>query len=187
MIFFSHFFEIHDLFFWFFFYSCFGKIFFFVNLKINPKQIEPNIIERNRLIERIRNETVDRLWIETYKLNVLYKENWTTMATKEIEQFQRTLIDSFKDGYWPMVYDLTGTSSTTTTTINNDDNVDNGDDQQSIEHHQQNSDDQQQQQHYQYSNHQHLYTRWSFIDSWMYSISIITTIGNELNCVFFLL
>ncbi|KAH9501843.1 hypothetical protein DERF_012654 [Dermatophagoides farinae] len=139
---------------------------------------EPNIIERNRLIERIRNETVDRLWIETYKLNVLYKENWTTMATKEIEQFQRTLIDSFKDGYWPMVYDLTGTSSSSTTTINNDDNVDNGDDQQSIEHHQQNSDDQQQQQqHYQYSNHQHLYTRWSFIDSWMYSISIITTIG----------
>nr|XP_027203314.1 uncharacterized protein LOC113797174 [Dermatophagoides pteronyssinus] len=134
---------------------------------------EPSIIERNRLIERIRNETVDRLWIETYKLNVLYKENWTTMATKEIEQFQRTLIDSFKDGYWPLIYDLSSSSSIN---IDNNNNID-SDDLQPNEHHHNYDDHQQQQQQEFNPNQQHLYTRWSFIDSWMYSISIITTIG----------
>lgn len=102
---------------------------------------EPSVLERSILIENIRNRTVDRLWTETYKLNVLYKENWTAMAIKEIEHFQLELINAFKDGYWPIVGD-----------INNHNNND-GDD-----------------------NNGH-YTRWSFFDSWMYSISIITTIG----------
>lgn len=81
------------------------------------------------LIADIRNSTVNKLWTETYKLNVLYKENWTAMATKEIEQFQRVLVKALKEGYLP------GEESK-------------------------------------------FHSRWSFTDSWMYSISIITTIGN---------
>lgn len=87
---------------------------------------------KNSEIADIRNNTVHKLWSETYKLNVLYKENWTVMAIKEIEHFQRELIKAIKNGHTPDV----------------------GDDG-----HQQS-------------------TRWSFTDSWMYSISIITTIGN---------
>ena len=99
------------------------------------------------------------------------------MATKEIEQFQRTLIDSFKDGYWPLIYDLSSGSS-----INIDNNINNidNDDLQPNEHHHNYDDHQQQQQQEFNPNQQHLYTRWSFIDSWMYSISIITTIGKIL-------
>jgi len=78
----------------------------------------------------IRNSTVNKLWTETYKLNVLYKENWTAMAFKEIEQFQQVLLKALKDGYLP--------------------------DQETRAH-----------------------MRWSFTDSWMYSISIITTIGKS--------
>jgi len=30
---------------------------------------------------------------------VLYKENWTTMASKEIEKFQQRLMQAVKEGY----------------------------------------------------------------------------------------
>lgn len=32
--------------------------------------------------------TVDRLWSITEDLNILYKENWTRLAAKEVQQFQ---------------------------------------------------------------------------------------------------
>jgi len=82
----------------------------------------------------IRNDTVNKLWTETYKLNVLYKENWTSMATKEIELFQTVLLRALKDG--EAIGGLGG-----------------GDEENRLR------------------------ARWSFADSWMYSISIITTIG----------
>lgn len=81
-------------------------------------------------IADIRNSTVNKLWTETYKLNVLYKENWTAMAIKEIEHFQKELVKALKDGYAP-------------------------------------------------GEENKVHSRWSFTDSWMYSISIITTIGKH--------
>lgn len=89
---------------------------------------EPFVSHSASYIADIRNETVNKLWTETYKLNVLYKENWTAMAVKEIEHFQRVLVRALKDGHSP------------------------GDEYK-------------------------FYSRWSFTDSWVYSISIITTIG----------
>ena len=116
----------------------FNLIFHSIQLKfsfniIDPL-IEPFVSHSASYIADIRNETVNKLWTETYKLNVLYKENWTAMAVKEIEHFQRVLVRALKDGHSP------------------------GDEYK-------------------------FYSRWSFTDSWVYSISIITTIGMLYFCV----
>ena len=136
------------------------------------------------MIANIRNDTVNRLWIETYKLNVLYKENWTAMAIKEFEHFQRVLIDAFKDGYWPLDLDDYHYHHHHNHDYNHNDNDDQDGTTTTTNNHDQ--------KHEQQTNNQpqttrtkrgrgrgpaHGYTRWSFIDSWMYSISIITTIG----------
>lgn len=36
--------------------------------------------------------TVDRLWSITEDLNILYKENWTRLAAKEVQEFQVSVI-----------------------------------------------------------------------------------------------
>jgi hypothetical protein len=41
--------------------------------------------------ERIRRETVERLWIITEELNILFKDNWTVLADKQMKSFQRQL------------------------------------------------------------------------------------------------
>ncbi len=89
---------------------------------------EPHEKEKASEVLTIRNTTVHNLWSETYKLNVLYKENWTTMASKEIEKFQQRLIQAVKEGYDGKEVGTTG-------------------------HH------------------------WSLSGSWMYSLTVITTIG----------
>lgn len=66
--------------------------------------------------------------METYKLNVLYKENWTAIANKEIEHFERSLTKAINEGY------------------------------RHQEAHQADA-------------------RWSLADSWLFSFSVITTIG----------
>ncbi|UXI14635.1 hypothetical protein NH340_JMT00578 [Sarcoptes scabiei] len=112
---------------------------------------ESNLNRRNNFYESIRNKTVNRLWIETYKLNVLYKENWTAMAFKEIDQFQRTLMYAYKDGLWILNDIEEREIKQNPNSINNSNISGNMNGNKTL--------------------------RWSFIDSWMYSISIITTIG----------
>ncbi|CAG2167949.1 unnamed protein product [Oppiella nova] len=86
--------------------------------------------EKGKAVEvlSIRNTTVHNLWTETLKFNVLYKANWTLMASKEIEKFQQNLIQAVKEGY-------DGKQIAT-------------------------------------SNH----NQWSLSGSWMYSLTVITTI-----------
>lgn len=57
--------------------------------------------ERERAAEVIslRNLTVLKLWNITDKFNVLYKENWTAMVSKEIVLFQKQLIQAVREGY----------------------------------------------------------------------------------------
>ena len=43
-----------------------------------------------------REHTIARLWNITETLNVLYRENWTLMANKEIIKFQNEMIQSIK-------------------------------------------------------------------------------------------
>ena len=40
----------------------------------------------------LRSELVEHLWKITEELNILYKENWTALADKEVIKFQRGLL-----------------------------------------------------------------------------------------------
>lgn len=44
----------------------------------------------------LRSKSVERLWSITEDLNILYKENWTKLAAKELMNFQKVLIKSMK-------------------------------------------------------------------------------------------
>lgn len=44
----------------------------------------------------LRAITVARLWAITEDLNILYKENWTSLAARELMQFQRDLTDNMR-------------------------------------------------------------------------------------------
>lgn len=46
----------------------------------------------------LRSRTVERLWSITEDLNILYKENWTKLAAKELMDFQRVLMKSMQSG-----------------------------------------------------------------------------------------
>jgi len=39
-----------------------------------------------------RAKTVEKIWTITENLNILYRENWTKLADKEIAQFQDQLV-----------------------------------------------------------------------------------------------
>ncbi len=49
-------------------------------------------VQEGRDSEKLRKKTVDRLWRITEELNVLYKDNWTVLAAREIRNFQRELV-----------------------------------------------------------------------------------------------
>lgn len=57
--------------------------------------------ERHRVsqVAGLRNLTVHQLWNITDKFNVLYKENWTEMVSKELLVFQQQLVRAVKDGF----------------------------------------------------------------------------------------
>lgn len=83
----------------------------------------------------LRSRTVERLWSITEDLNILYKENWTKLAAKELMDFQKVLMKSMKAGDAPSMstqYDA-------------------------------------------------LDYRWTFAGSFLYALTLITTIGKVLN------
>ncbi|CAH0549391.1 unnamed protein product [Brassicogethes aeneus] len=99
-----------------------------------PSKIDPKIKENKAIID-IRTETVDRLWSITENLNILYRENWTRLASEEVMVFQDALFKAFKNS--DSVYSArTGTMSTA-----------------------------------------HKDHKWSFSSSFLYSLTLITTIG----------
>ncbi|CAG9559459.1 unnamed protein product [Danaus chrysippus] len=44
----------------------------------------------------LRSKTVERLWSITEDLNILYKENWTKLAAKELMDFQKVLMKTIR-------------------------------------------------------------------------------------------
>ena len=54
------------------------------------------IAQHSPHIDNRREQTIARLWNITETLNVLYRENWTLMANKEIIKFQNEMIQSIK-------------------------------------------------------------------------------------------
>jgi len=50
----------------------------------------PNL-ENDSVATELRARTVEKLWSITEDLNVLYKENWTRLAAREVLEFQENL------------------------------------------------------------------------------------------------
>lgn len=84
--------------------------------------------------QRLRQETVDRLWTITESLNILYKDNWTRVAERELLQFSEDLLNSFKEGQEESVAVVKDKST-------------------------------------------HPRNQWTFAGSFLYSLTVITTIG----------
>lgn len=59
---------------------------------------KPNLSQSQSTSNDLRSKTVERLWSITEDLNILYKENWTKLAAKELMDFQKVLIKSMKGG-----------------------------------------------------------------------------------------
>lgn len=52
--------------------------------------VPPNL-ENDSIATELRARTVEKLWSITEDLNVLYKENWTRLAAREVLEFQENL------------------------------------------------------------------------------------------------
>ncbi|XP_075983665.1 TWiK family of potassium channels protein 18-like [Anticarsia gemmatalis] len=59
---------------------------------------KPNLSQAQGAGTDLRSRTVERLWSITEDLNILYKENWTKLAAKELMDFQKVLIKSIRGG-----------------------------------------------------------------------------------------
>lgn len=59
---------------------------------------KPNLSRSQSSSSDLRSKTVERLWSITEDLNILYKENWTKLAAKELMDFQKVLIKTMKGG-----------------------------------------------------------------------------------------
>lgn len=59
---------------------------------------KPNLSQAHENSNDLRSKTVERLWSITEDLNILYKENWTKLAAKELMDFQKVLIKSMRGG-----------------------------------------------------------------------------------------
>ncbi|XP_028160532.1 TWiK family of potassium channels protein 7-like [Ostrinia furnacalis] len=59
---------------------------------------KPNLSQSQTTSGDLRSKTVERLWSITEDLNILYKENWTKLAAKELMDFQKVLIKTIKGG-----------------------------------------------------------------------------------------
>lgn len=59
---------------------------------------KPNLSQTQSSSTDLRSKTVERLWSITEDLNILYKENWTKLAAKELMDFQKVLIKTMRGG-----------------------------------------------------------------------------------------
>lgn len=97
---------------------------------------KPNLSQSQSTSSDLRSKTVERLWSITEDLNILYKENWTKLAAKELMDFQKVLIKTIRGGASlenRLAYDHDGDY------------------------------------------------RWTFSSSFLYALTLITTIGKVLN------
>ncbi|XP_076028793.1 two pore potassium channel protein sup-9-like [Oratosquilla oratoria] len=50
-------------------------------------------------VDKIRNETIQKLWNITVEYNVLYKTNWTSNVNQVVESYQREIISVIGEGW----------------------------------------------------------------------------------------
>ena len=70
----------------------------------SSSSIVPTLEEDNTAVQ-LRARTVERLWSLTEDLNVLYKENWTRLAAREVLEFQESLARDLRRPLLPSVYE----------------------------------------------------------------------------------
>ena len=118
--------------------------------KINNENevVSLGVQEQHQLLmsKAIRRQVVEQLWEITEKLNILYKDNWTALADREMVKFQtelfaqKTELDSFSEEPAKFVVTHAADESILVTR--------DGDD-------------------------------WSFASSFLYSLTLITTVGKH--------
>ncbi|XP_011506098.1 PREDICTED: TWiK family of potassium channels protein 18-like isoform X2 [Ceratosolen solmsi marchali] len=58
-------------------------------------------------INEARAHTVENLWITTEKLNILYHENWTRLASEELARFQEQVVRTLTDNLETVKHSIT--------------------------------------------------------------------------------
>lgn len=133
-------------------------------------------VARASKVIQLRNMTVSKLWNITDQFNVLYKENWTALVSKEIVQFQQQIIEAVKEGSLdpggvdslvmnshgpPQQTSLTSSSASSTSRSSSSSSPSSP--QAQI----------------------HSQSQWSFAGSFLYSLSLITTMGKFVSFISF--
>ena len=122
-----------------------------------------------RVAKAVRQQTVEKLWEITEKLNILYKDNWTALAEREMVKFQMELFTQTQkaaESSAASAASMASAASVATASKSpssaivqvsdgppNNSN-DSGDDMEAKKHEQ-----------------------WSFASSFLYSLTLITTVG----------
>ena len=123
-----------------------------------------------RVAKAVRQQTVEKLWEITEKLNILYKDNWTALAEREMVKFEMELFTQSQKaessaasasaaagGSVASASVATASKSPSSPIVqvsDGPDNDDSGDDMEAKKHEQ-----------------------WSFASSFLYSLTLITTVG----------
>ena len=66
-------------------------------LKDETEVVSLGVQDQLRVAKAIRQQTVEKLWDITEKLNILYKDNWTALAEREMIKFQTELLAQKKE------------------------------------------------------------------------------------------
>ena len=106
------------------------------------------------MAKAIRHQVVEKLWEITEKLNILYKDNWTALADREMVKFQTELfaqqkheLDFADDSYNEPSIEVRSDQELPKTMRSRDE--------------------------------------WSFASSFLYSLTLITTVGKDLFTITF--
>ena len=147
-------------------------------VKKETEVVSLGVQDQLRVAKAIRQQTVEKLWEITEKLNILYKDNWTALADREMVKFQTQLFAQKKDSQLeaqpgdqqqqqPGLLQ-TGSSAASFTKVLSDDKITFQDGRNS-----ESNLVQQQGQEIKAKNHED----WSFTQSFLYSLTLITTVG----------
>lgn len=58
---------------------------------------EEHLTPLQAAIQESRTRTIERIWDITVNLNILYRDNWTELAGREIERFQHQVVEQLAE------------------------------------------------------------------------------------------